>query len=81
MLGMSPSMTAAAATTQCLSPRLLPEWISAYRYRNRSFRFLVNARTGEVQGERPWSWMKIASTAAGVTALLASAVTLFLMTQ
>ena len=23
------------------------------------FRFLVNARTGEVQGERPWSWVKI----------------------
>ena len=38
---------------------LLPVWISAYRYRNKSFRFLVNARTGEVQGERPWSWMKI----------------------
>ena len=60
---------------------LLPVWISAYRYRNKSFRFLVNAGTGEVQGERPWSWMKIASTAAGVIALLALATTLFLLTQ
>ncbi len=39
---------------------LLPLWISAYRYNNKIFRFLVNARTGEVQGERPWSWIKIA---------------------
>jgi len=39
---------------------LLPVWISAYQFQNRTFRFLVNARTGEVQGERPWSWMKIA---------------------
>jgi hypothetical protein len=39
---------------------LLPVWISAYRYQERVFRFLVNARTGEVQGERPWSAMKIA---------------------
>lgn len=39
---------------------LLPVWISAYRFENRVFRFLVNARTGEVQGERPYSWIKIA---------------------
>lgn len=39
---------------------LLPVWISAYRYRDRVYRRLVNARTGEVQGERPWSWIKIA---------------------
>jgi predicted RNA-binding Zn-ribbon protein involved in translation (DUF1610 family) len=38
---------------------LLPLWISAYRYRQRVHRFLVNARTGEVQGERPYSWVKI----------------------
>ena len=38
---------------------LLPMWICAYRYKDKVFRFLVNARTGEVQGERPWSWIKI----------------------
>ncbi|NBC18610.1 MAG: hypothetical protein GVY18_15005 [Bacteroidetes bacterium] len=38
---------------------LLPVWISAYRYNDEVYRFLVNARTGEVQGERPWSWVKI----------------------
>lgn len=38
---------------------LLPVWISAYRFKGRVYRFLVNARTGEVQGERPWSILKI----------------------
>lgn len=38
---------------------LLPIWISAYRFRQKVYRFLVNGRTGEVQGERPWSWIKI----------------------
>ena len=39
---------------------LLPVWMAAYRYRGKSFRFVVNAQTGEVQGERPWSAWKIA---------------------
>lgn len=39
---------------------LLPVWMSAYRYRGRLFRILVNARTAEVQGERPYSALKIA---------------------
>ncbi len=38
---------------------LLPVWTSAYRYKGKIYRFLINARTGEVQGERPWSWFKI----------------------
>jgi len=38
---------------------LLPVWISAYRFKDKTFQFLINARTGEVQGERPWSWVKI----------------------
>jgi predicted RNA-binding Zn-ribbon protein involved in translation (DUF1610 family) len=38
---------------------LLPIWTSAYRYKGKVYRFLINARTGEVQGERPWSWVKI----------------------
>jgi len=39
---------------------LLPVWLSAYRFQNKVYRFLVNARSGEVQGERPWSAWKIA---------------------
>jgi DNA-directed RNA polymerase subunit RPC12/RpoP len=38
---------------------LLPIWISTYRYENKSFRYLVNGRSGEVQGEYPVSVLKI----------------------
>jgi hypothetical protein len=40
---------------------LLPVWISAYQFGERTFRFMINARTGEVQGERPYSFWKIAA--------------------
>lgn len=43
---------------------LLPIWMNAYRYRGRVYRFLINGRTGEVQGERPWSAWKIAGLVA-----------------
>jgi len=39
---------------------LLPVWLAAYKYRGKTYRFVVNGRTGRVQGERPWSAMKIA---------------------
>jgi len=39
---------------------LLPIWLAAYKYRGKTFRFVVNGRTGRVQGERPWSAWKIA---------------------
>lgn len=38
---------------------LLPIWISAYRYKDRTFQFLVNGQTGEVQGKAPFSVWKI----------------------
>lgn len=40
---------------------LLPLWISSFRYLNKVYRFYVNARTGEVTGERPYSYWKIAA--------------------
>jgi DNA-directed RNA polymerase subunit RPC12/RpoP len=39
---------------------LLPFWIAGFRFRNKTYRFIVNGRTGEVQGERPYSIIKIA---------------------
>ena len=39
---------------------LLPIWICSYLYNGKVYRFLINGRTGEVQGERPYSWIKIA---------------------
>jgi DNA-directed RNA polymerase subunit RPC12/RpoP len=48
---------------------LLPMWICSYRYKDRIYRFLVNARTGEVQGQRPWSWIKITLAVLAVAAI------------
>jgi predicted RNA-binding Zn-ribbon protein involved in translation (DUF1610 family) len=39
---------------------LLPVWMAAYKYRGTTYRFIINGRTGRVQGERPWSMWKIA---------------------
>ncbi|SLN75840.1 hypothetical protein ROG8370_03827 [Roseovarius gaetbuli] len=39
---------------------LLPVWLAAYKYRGKTYRFVVNGRTGQVQGERPYSAWKIA---------------------
>jgi DNA-directed RNA polymerase subunit RPC12/RpoP len=50
---------------------LLPVWLSAYRYNNKVYQFLINARTGEVQGERPWSTIKIVLAVLGGLTLAA----------
>ena len=39
---------------------LLPVWVAAYKYRGDTYRFVVNGNTGKVQGERPYSTVKIA---------------------
>ncbi|MBF9035607.1 primosomal protein N' (replication factor Y) - superfamily II helicase [Rhodobacterales bacterium HKCCE2091] len=39
---------------------LLPVWLAAYKYNGKSYRFVVNGQTGKVQGERPYSAIKIA---------------------
>ena len=56
---------------------LLPLWICSYRYKEKIYRFLVNARTGEVQGQRPWSWVKITLTATAVAAVITMLYTYF----
>jgi hypothetical protein len=39
---------------------LLPVWSAAFRYQQQAYRFVINGRTGKVQGERPYSYWKIA---------------------
>jgi len=39
---------------------LLPVWMAAYKYRGKTYRFVVNGQTGAVKGERPYSAIKIA---------------------
>ena len=38
---------------------LLPAWLMTYRWNNKPWQVFINATTGEVQGERPWSVWKI----------------------
>ncbi|WP_170383389.1 TFIIB-type zinc finger domain-containing protein [Ruegeria atlantica] len=56
---------------------LLPVWMAAYKYRGQTYRFVVNGRTGRVQGERPWSAIKI--TVAVLLGLLVAAGVGYLM--
>jgi DNA-directed RNA polymerase subunit RPC12/RpoP len=49
---------------------LLPLWISAYQFNDKVYRYLVNARTGKVQGERPYSWVKIGLLVVAVLIIL-----------
>ena len=45
---------------------LAPAWVSAYRFGDKTFRFLVNGQTGDVAGESPVSWQKVTLIAIGV---------------
>ena len=49
---------------------MLPVWMSAYRYRDKVFRFLINGQTGEVCGESPKSWWKVALLTAAILLVL-----------
>ena len=51
---------------------LLPVWIMAYRYKSKPFQVLVNARTGEVIGDRPYSWIKITGLVLAILAIIAA---------
>ena len=58
---------------------LLPVWLAAYKYRGKTYRFVVNGQNGRVQGERPYSVWKI--TFAIVLGLIAAAVVGYLSAQ
>ncbi len=51
---------------------LLPVWIMAYQYRSKTFQVIVNARTGEVIGDRPYSWVKITGLVLTILAIIAA---------
>jgi hypothetical protein len=53
---------------------LMPVWIACYLHGGRTFNILVNARTGEVSGERPYSAAKIVSAILAGLLLIAAIV-------
>ncbi|MHA6267313.1 primosomal protein N' (replication factor Y) - superfamily II helicase [uncultured Aliiroseovarius sp.] len=58
---------------------LLPVWLAAYKYRGKTYRFVVNGQNGRVQGERPFSAWKIAF--AVILGLIAAGVIGYLSAQ
>ena len=50
---------------------LLPVWMLVYRFRAKPYQVLVNAGTGEVFGERPYSWIKIGLAIVAAAAAIA----------
>ena len=53
---------------------LLPVWVSAFKYDAKVFRVVVNARTGAVAGDRPWSIWKIVLFVLAILAVIAGIV-------
>ena len=49
---------------------LLPVWLMAYRYKEKSYRVIINAVTGEVSGERPYSLFKIMAAVLTIAAIV-----------
>ena len=49
---------------------LLPLWVSAYLFKGKTYRFLVNGQTGEVDGESPKSGWKIFFLVTGILFVL-----------
>jgi hypothetical protein len=49
---------------------LVPVYASAYKFNNKVYQVVINGRTGEVQGERPFSWLKIGCLTIAILAVL-----------
>jgi hypothetical protein len=60
---------------------LLPLWIATYLFAGKTFHVYVNANTGKVIGERPYSWVKIAAAVVAVLVAVAVGVLLYQINQ
>jgi ribosomal protein S27E len=50
---------------------LLPVWVTSYRFKDHHYSVMVNARTGKVSGDRPFSPVKISLTLLAVITAIA----------
>jgi Zn finger protein HypA/HybF involved in hydrogenase expression len=60
---------------------LLPVWIACYLHAGRTYNILVNGRTGEVAGERPYSVAKIVTAIVVALVVIAAIVTLIVLNR
>ena len=58
---------------------LLPVWICVYLYAGQSYQVLINGRTAEVAGQRPYSKVKIALAVLAALIVVAALVVLFVL--
>ena len=58
---------------------LLPVWIACYLHAGKTYNIMVNGRTGEVAGERPYSAAKITAAVIAAVLLIAAIVVLIAM--
>jgi len=60
---------------------LLPVWIACYLHAGKTYNILVNGRTAEVVGERPYSAAKIAAAVAAALVLITVIVLLIVLNK
>ncbi len=49
---------------------LLPVYVASYNYKGKTYHFLINGQTGELQGYAPISWLKVAAVIAAVAGIV-----------
>jgi predicted RNA-binding Zn-ribbon protein involved in translation (DUF1610 family) len=52
---------------------LFPVWTATFEYKEKHYRYAINAQTGKISGEHPYSYIKIALAVMGVVLLLGGA--------
>ncbi len=53
---------------------LFPIWTATFKWKDKSYRYLINAQTGKVAGDRPYSIVKIAFLVAIILSIVAVAI-------
>ena len=70
-----------AYTNATFKLMLFPLWIATYLYGGKTWQVMVNANTGEVVGDRPWSAMKITLAVVSALVIIAAIVAVVLATK
>ncbi|MBV8248883.1 MAG: zinc ribbon domain-containing protein, partial [Comamonas sp.] len=56
---------------------LVPVWLVGYTYGSKTYQIVANGYTGQIAGERPYSWVKIAFAVLAVILLIVLIAPLF----
>jgi len=53
---------------------LFPIWTAQFKWNNKLYNYAINAQTGKIVGERPYSWLKIALLVGGISSGVGGAI-------